>query len=451
MRRMIIIAACILGLSGCDIKPQFQQIELSPECIQASADGGSFIVDVSGPADWVTDNTSDWISVRKENEAAKIIVEKNIQGARERVIQFTAGGKHAYLSIKQEQSGIFKVSHENVHFTYKGGHTTLTVECYNDWSISSCPDWISTDISSGNSPADVTLHVNPSHERDGRSSEIEFNCGDLSVTVYVSQDPSPYIAVETEEVIINGDGGNISMLYISNTDVEITTNEEWIRLIETAPQNKTVSFEVLRNLGIERQGYIMISSTLDKDYYQIITVKQGKKIDHPEIRFEEGTHMDIPDKSPFMLNPIFIDMKNTSLIWESDSPSIASVDNNGYVTVHTSGICTITAKNTFHDVSAKITLNIRIRATDMRIMIGTLGTDENPTVVRYKGEVLSINVEMTPSDAYTGDITCLSSDTDIARADMMNITCKAPGMATIYVESLYHGLIKSFTLIILED
>ena len=451
---MRIITAIIIALlitAGCDHAPQNLQLEVLPETIQAPMEGGEYQVAVSGPADWVTDNTSAWISISKSSGSASVTVRENPGADRQAVITFTSGRSSASLTVIQEHSDIFEISRDAIHAGYKGGEFPVEVKCHEPWTIGTCPDWITADIGSGDSPQIITLSVKQSYEQKGRSGKIEFICSNRVLGIEAAQDPSPYIAVEKDEVTFDGDGGNMQVLYISNTDVMIDTENEWIRLIETGKEEKIIYFEVMRNTGSRREGAITITSTADSEYSKTITVRQGEKIDHPEIRFEEGYSMDLSERKTFTLHPIFTDMSDRSLRWTSDSESVASVDQEGNVTVHTGGICNIAARNAAHGVSATIQLNIRILATSMNIALDSQDMQQNPTAVRYLGEVLTIGVTMSPDDAYTGDIVCISSDSEVAGIEGIRVRCISPGTATISVESLYHGLRKSFTLIILED
>lgn len=451
MYRIIVIIVSFLIISGCDTQPQYTSIDVYPANIYVSKEGGEFNVEVSGPDDWVTDNTADWISILKHNGSAIITIENNPGAERNRKISFHSGNLKSYLTIFQENSDTFSVSPHALHFTYKGGSATIDIECYEDWRITSCPEWITADITNGNSPATITLTAAQSIDPQEKTGLISFQSNNKVISIDIRQDCSPYIAVEKEVITIDGDGGHEQFLFISNTDVEITTEDSWIRLIDTGITDKMVSFEISRNLGGQRTGYIKITSVNDREYSKTVAINQGEKIDHPHIFFEEGYTMDISGNHSFRLHPVFVDMKDTSLTWSSDNPSAASVDMYGNVTVHGSGICRITAKNNFHNVSATIMLDIKILATSMKIMLDDQDMQQNPTAVRFVGEVLNISVSLTPAEAYYGDLVCISSDSEKTRIDGMRISCLSPGKVTINIESLHHNLRKGFTLIILED
>lgn len=451
MRPGITLITAFLCLTGCVKSPHTEYLEVMPEHIHASTDGGIFDIDVKGSYDWVTDNTADWISIRKETESASISIAPNTGAERSRTITFLSGRFRTHLTVSQDRSDTFAVSPASVHSGYRGGTFTFDVECYDEWKAESSADWLTISPSQSNSPESVTVTVMQSFENEVREGQIEFRCRERSISINITQAPSPYIHLEKSEISIDGDGGIIHVLYLSNTDVSITTEDPWIRLIDLGTDEKKIAFEVLRNMAEARKGHITVTSLTDSDYIKILTVNQGDKIDHPSIRFEEGYSLDVSEKTTFTLHPIFEDMSDTGLVWSSDSPDIASVDQQGNVRILSNGQCTISAKNFFHNQTAQILLNIRIKATDMHIFFGEQDMEANPLAVRFPGEILRVNAVMSPEDAYSGDIVCISSDPSVAEVSGIEIRCLGPGRASITVESLYHGLRKNVDILILEN
>lgn len=426
-------------------------LEINPEQIECPSEGGEFELSVQGPHDWVTDNTADWIDITKDDDSALVCVEPAKGADRQARVMFRSGSQSDYLHIRQAGAHIFSISTTEINTDHKGGSFTMSVECHEPWTVSCDSEWITTDIDGASSPHDVTLNIAVSHEKESREAEVRFIRADETLSVMVTQGAGPYIALEKEIVEADGDGGTFSVLYISNTDVEISTTDEWIRLIGGQEGKKKIAFEILRNTSISREGSITITSAEDPEYGKTLLIKQGPKIDHPALNFEEGFSMDIRERGTFVLHPVFTDMTDHSLTWTSDHPETASVSEGGTVTVHTSGTCTITARNQVHGVSASISLNIRLEAISMRIMLDSQDMEAVPLAVRFPGEKLTVKPILEPADAYTGDIICLSSDSSVAAVDGMTIKCLAPGTATISIESLYHGIRKSFSLLILED
>lgn len=451
MKKLTAITVAIMISSGCVEPPRETLITgVEPDHLSVQAEGGSFDITVHGSENWTTDNSAGWISISRNGNTATVTVEENPGAARFRTITFRNGFSSAALNLAQECSDVFTVTPSVVQISHKGGTASIDVEAYGNWTVRCLCDWIRISSDCGDGPRTVDIEVEGNHGKDARSGSLEASCGEHTRTVTVIQGPSPYIALEKENVEIDGDGGVVSVLYASNTGTEISTEENWIRMIDSSAGHNTIAFEVLRNMSSSRTGRISIVSSEDKEYSKFLTINQGAKIDHPKLSFEEGYSVEVAEKGIFPLHPVFEDMKDTTLSWSSDNPGIASVDHNGAVTVHTGGSCIITAKNTFHGITAAISLNIRIKAEGMTVQLDNQDMESNPTAVRFPGERLTVSVMTSPEDAYSDDIVCISSDPEVAEADGKTIICRKPGQVSISVESLYQGIRKTFTLIVIE-
>jgi uncharacterized protein YjdB len=143
-------------------------------------------------------------------------------------------------------------------------------------------------------------------------------------------------------------------------------------------------------------------------------------------------------------------MTDTTLIWRSDSPNIANVDQNGVVTVLGTGECRITITNTYHNISAGILLKVRLLAESMTVMLGNQNMNINTTAVRFPGEKMTIQVLLHPENSYSGDIICFSSNPESVKTDGLNVECISEGTSTITVESLYNKLSYSFKIIVIQ-
>jgi hypothetical protein len=249
---------------------------------------------------------------------------------------------------------------------------------------------------------------------------------------------------------MNGDGGFAEILYMSDTDVKITSDSDWIRLVNINHDIRKVTFEVLRNTAEARQGHMTISSETDPEFFKILTVIQGDKIPHPKITFEEASNITVSDNAGFTLHPVFTDMYDTSLTWSSDRPEIATVDSNGKVSVFCCGKCTITARNNFHDISASVNLTVKIKAESIKMKLDEQDLHSNPIAVRFIGETLGISLTPYPENAYKEDFVIISSDPTIAEIDGYKIRCLKSGNVYITVESPYNNISNRFQLFILK-
>ena len=441
----------MLMLAGCRDTFGPAGLEVSESMISCTAAGGEFLIEVEGRPEWTTDNTADWISIRKNGSNALVIVEKNTGSARYGKVGFKLDGRtYDYLEVTQESSDEFSVDASDLSIGYKGGLVAINLTCFNEWTAVTDAEWIRIEKYIGNKPEQIILDIAQNPHKEERQGVVSIHSNDKTLNIKVKQGLSPVVEIETSEVIFDGDGGQTSVLYMSNTEVIIKCENDWIRLIQTDQSIKKVSFEVKRNLGDSRQGSIRITSADDADIYKDIIIKQGPKIDHPALSFEEGTLLELSEKETIQLHPVFTDMTDLSLVWKSSDPQVASVEEGGFVHIHSGGTCVITARNAYHSVEASVTLDIRPKATEMYVMFGLQNMNDNPIAVRFPGEEMTIKVTMNPSDAYIEDITYFSSDESVANIIGNVIHCLKPGRTDIYIESIYQSVRQMYTIFVLE-
>ena len=452
MKKMIRFIFLAVLATGCRGTVSDMGLDISESLISCGMEGGKFEIVINGRQDWTTDNTAEWISIRKAGNAASIMISRNGGAAREAVIGFRIGGEiKDEILITQENSDAFSIDKNQAFISYKGGEVAVWLTCFDSWTAYADSDWITLSETEGDSPSEIIIKADRSEDKDGREGKVVFKCRGKVLEMTVMQAVAPFVEVEKTAIAFDGDGGQDQVLYMSNTEVEISCGQDWIRLIKTDGNVRKVSFEVKRNLEkSEREGFIRIASADDCEIFRTISVTQGPKIDHPKLSIAEGDYLELSGKEPVTLHPVFEDMSDHTVAWRSDRPDIADVDRNGVVTIRSGGICTITARNTFHGVEASVTLNIRPKADGMTVMFGAQKMNENPVAVRFKGEKIEISVTMSPADAYCGDITYFSSDGSIAEIVGNTIHCLNPGKTEIYIESLYQSLRQVYTLTVLE-
>lgn len=451
VKRILFVLINILMICSCRESLPEAGFELLQKNIECDREGGEFEIPVNGRPDWSTDNTADWISIRKYGESALVIIDKNPGSARHNKIGFKIDGCfYDYLEVTQESSDEFSVDKSDIRIGYKGGLTPINLICFNEWTVETNAEWISVEKYIGNEPEQIILDIAQNPYKEERQGTVSINSNGKTLTINIKQALSPVVEVETSEVSFDGDGGQTSVLYMSNTEVIITCENDWIRLIQTDQSVKKVSFEAKRNLGDSRKGVIRITSADDADIFKDIVIKQGPKIDHPALSFEEGTKLEISETGTIQLHPIFTDMTDHSLSWKSSDPQIASVEGSGAVHIHSGGTCVITAKNSYHSVDASIILDIRPKAIEMYVMFGMQNMNDNPIAVRFPGEKMTITVTMNPSDAYNEDITYFSSDESVAYIIGNVIHCLNPGRTDIYIESIYQSMRQMYTIFVIE-
>ena len=102
MRYLNLIFAALLLSISCRQAPLESRLEIDPAEIHAPKEGGEFIINISGPAYWTTDNTADWIDISKTDDAAVVNIKKNTGSERSREITFSS----IYHSAEHSQENI---------------------------------------------------------------------------------------------------------------------------------------------------------------------------------------------------------------------------------------------------------------------------------------------------------------------------------------------------------
>ena len=344
------------------------------------------------------------------------------------------------------------VSPEVISCSYHGGTYQVMINCNGKWEINCPGERVSCDKTSGRLSSTINFNIEKNLLSQPWQGIATIMCEDIAHEIQFIQAGSPTIKAEKSHFEINGDECTLESLYISDVETECVSECDWIRIIDTGSAFKKVAFEVQRNnTETTRTGFVTIRSKEDHDINVQISVTQGKRIPHPELKLQEGSYILIKSMDSFTLHPTFIDMTDTNLTWTADRPETVSVDSNGTCKINGNGTCVITATNAHHGLQTRITLEVRILATAMNVFFDGQDMETNPTAVRYAGENVRIITSMTPAESYTDDMTYMSSETDIASISGNTINCLKPGKATIFVESVYQEIRKSYTLIVLND
>ena len=396
-------------------------------------------------------DTLSWVEADMiDAKTASVAVLANEGQQRSGKISITSGTLESELIVEQAASNSFSIDYTARKVSHKGESFAVTVSSFKSWNVESDSDWISTDLNIGEGGGQVTVEVKRNEDISERSGKVSFIQDSDTITLQISQAATPFIELASESISTDGDGGTFDILFLSNDSVEVTSTVEWIRIINLSSSN-IISFEVLRNMSEARDGIITICTESDEDIFKTITVIQGEKIPHPAMSFEEGSKMSITDTSSFALHPIFVDMSDTQLVWSSSNPGIASVNSEGNIKIHQTGICTVKAVNTHHNVEASIVLDIKLKYSDISIMFGNQDVMETPVSSRFVGEEIPVIVTFTPSNTYAEDLLYMSSNPEVAEFKDNILKCLKPGKTNIYVESAFNDLQFSFSVFVIDS
>lgn len=134
---------------------------------------------------------------------------------------------------------------------------------------------------------------------------------------------------------------------------------------------------------------------------------------------------------------------NKTIIWTTNDPTVATVDETGMVTALKPGECNITATSQDTGVFAtcKVTVTEPVTGITLNITEASI----------YAGDKIVIIPSVTPVDADNKAVTYLSSDPDIAAVDENGIvTGMKGGSCVILVTTVERGLVASCTITVYE-
>ena len=122
------------------------------------------------------------------------------------------------------------------------------------------------------------------------------------------------------------------------------------------------------------------------------------------------------------------DATGASVIWTSDSDSVATVEN-GKIIAKTVGTAVITATASDSGLSASCTVKVSKKTEQVRL--------DKTEITLENGESLTLQAEVLPADATYKEVTWSSSDKDVAVVDANGtVTAKGVGTAIITVKTV---------------
>ena len=215
------------------------------------------------------------------------------------------------------------------------------------------------------------------------------------------------------------------------------------------PTNKTVKWEssdpsiaTVSSKGVVKGvalGTVTITATAASGYQAQCTVKV---INQPVTSIKlSKTKASVLLQSRTLKLKATVAPKNAydkTLIWMSDAPEIATVDENGVVTVHAAGTATITAAardGSGKTASCKVTV-IRRAVTSIKL------NTKKATVLHNRS--LKLKATVAPKDAYDKALIWTSSAPEIAAVDENGVvTALKPGTAVITATSKDSGKVAA--------
>lgn len=239
-------------------------------------------LDVESEASWTASATS-WISVTPfSGNAGKTQVTISVPNnasvkSREGSVYFTIAGNNN-IEVPIEQDGVsLEVSTNNISFDSFGGTQTLGIVSNDSWSVTSKPEWISIDTSSGDGDARLNISVmanNTTSEKHG-SVVISTDDGVVSKEIVITQAAKN---VDYSDAFLDFDyhNGSQSISFATDANWSLTKDAGWITVNQTSGTGSaTLAITVEENNTTEeRNGQI---SLLIADMTYTISIHQECK------------------------------------------------------------------------------------------------------------------------------------------------------------------------------
>lgn len=134
-----------------------------------------------------------------------------------------------------------------------------------------------------------------------------------------------------------------------------------------------------------------------------------------------------------------------NIIWESDNPSVVSVDEEGEVTAHKTGEpVLITARDTLTGVTASCVVKVTQPATGLVL--------SHKSKILYKGNKFTITKQVYPVGTVTNDkVTWSSTNPKVATVNSNGtVTAKAGGTAIVVCKTVDRNIVKMCTVTVKE-
>ncbi|MGE5703723.1 MAG: Ig-like domain-containing protein, partial [Clostridia bacterium] len=169
----------------------------------------------------------------------------------------------------------------------------------------------------------------------------------------------------------------------------------------------------------------------------------GVELDHTELTLTAG-------KEPVTLlanvKPDYA--TNKQVIWESNDPTIAAVDQNGLVTPLTQGNAIIRVRTVDGDKTAECLVKVQAAATDSI----SVELDQHELSLEAGGEVKQLTATVLPEDAPNKGVIWKSSNRKVAKVDKNGVvTPVSAGQATITVTTKEGGKTDSCLVTVVPE
>lgn len=264
------------------VRQKIANISSTKETLNFGHSASSQSIEIESEVSWTASYTS-WLSVSpKSGNAGKTQVTVSVPNNasvnnRYGSVYFKiAGNNNIEVPVMQEGVAL-NVSPSNVTFTSFGENQSLTVVSNDTWTVTSKPEWVSIDKSSGEGNATIKVSTTENNTTSERSGKIIISTDDgvISKTISVKQE-AKVVDYGDASLNFNYNASSQSISFTTDGNWSLTKNAEWFSVDKTSGSgNATLKITVEENNTTEkREGQI---SLLIADKPFTITIHQDCK------------------------------------------------------------------------------------------------------------------------------------------------------------------------------
>ena len=293
------------------------------------------------------------------------------------------------------------------------------------------PDWISLKPDHGNAAGDYTVDVVLSENEtySDRAAEIIIKSGDKSITMDITQKASPFVPVTAVKLSASSlalTEGDVARLTATVEPADAT--DKTVVWSSDSPEIAEVDQE--GNVTAKSEGEAVITAVCGEVSAdcEVVVAKHvipvtAVKLSASSLALTEG------DVARLTATVEPADATDKTVVWSSDSPEIAEVDQEGNVTAKSEGEAVITAVS--GDVSGTCTVVVSKR------IIPVTSVAVIPEYVELtEGDSKALMVRIQPSDATDKTVVWSSDAPEIVEvSDGGRITAISEGTAVITATS----------------
>lgn len=256
-----------------NIRQKKANITASMEVVKFGHKGSSQTIEIESEASWEASATS-WVSVTpKSGESGRLTVTITVPrnasvNKRTGSAYFTISGSHN-VEVPIEQEGVnLTLSTQALSFDSFGETLSVDIISNDEWSISSMPDWVTIDQTSGEGNATIKLTTQDNNTTTEKKGELVINTKDDVATKSIQLNQKAK-NVEYADATLSfryaQSSQNVS--FITDGSWSLTSDADWFSVDKNfGSGNATLTITVEENNTVEERNGTVHLTIVDQNY-----------------------------------------------------------------------------------------------------------------------------------------------------------------------------------------